>query len=186
MAAIAVAVTGVMCLSVSVGAAMMMGGEEETPTPQTGPSAGPTTPTPDIILEDGQPYAYEEGKLYECTSGKDVGCLSRRQSHGMALATGMYDSTTKTCPGGDHVYCVNDKTVTMAEYSDNTPAGTGGWRDTMHRYAASGKTCPTPESAKCQDDQSILSYQGWGGANTAKISTNVTKRQCVDNAFVYC
>jgi len=145
----------------------------------------PTAPTPDM-LEDGQPYAYEAGKLYECTSGKDVGCLYRAEANGIAAAAGMYDPVGKTCTNGDHVYCVNDKTVTMAEYSDNTAAGTGAWNETMHRYAASGKACPTPESAKCQDDQSIASYQGWGGGNSAKITTNVTERQCVDNAFLYC
>jgi hypothetical protein len=191
MAALAIAGVGLMVVcSSSLAAAMMMGGEEETPTTTTttaaGPAAGPTAPTPDIMLEDGQPYAYEEGKLYGCTSGKDVGCLWRAEANGIAAAAGMYDPVEKKCGNGDHVYCVNDKTITMAEYSDNTPAGTGGWRDTMHRYAASGKRCPTASEGNCQDDQSIASYQGWGGGNSAKITTKVTERQCVDNAFVYC
>ena len=175
----------VVCSS-SLAAAMMMGGEEETPTTPAGPAAGPTAPTPDIMLEDGQPYAYEAGKLYGCTSGKDVGCLYRAEANGIAAAAGMYDPVEKKCGNGDHVYCVNDKTITMAEYSDNTPAGTGGWRDTKHRYKASGKRCPTASEGNCQDDQSIASYQGWGGGNSAKITTKVTERQCVDNAFVYC
>ncbi len=192
MAAVA-AIAGVgmmVCCSSSVAALMMGGEEKEDPIvplgPSPGPAAGPTAPTPDIILEDGQPYAYEAGKLYGCTSGKDVGCLYRAEANGIAAAAGMYDPVGKKCTNGDHVYCVNDKTVTMAEYSDNTAAGTGAWNKTMHRYAASGKACPTPKSAKCQDDQSIASYQGWGGGNSAKITTNVTERQCVDNAFLYC
>ena len=148
---------------------------EKTPAP------GPAT-----MLEDGQPYAYEEGKLYQCTSGKAVGCLFRNESAGIAAAAGVYDSATKKCSQGDHVYCMNDKTITMAQYSDNTPAGTGTWQQTMHRYSAEGKACPTPEAAKCQDDQSIASYTGWGGGNTAKITTMVTNRQCVDNSFLYC
>jgi len=165
----------VMCSS-SVAAALMMGGEETTST--TGPA-----PT---MLADGKPYTYTEGKLYKCTSGKDVGCLYRNESAAIAAAAGMYDPVAKTCPGGDHVYCVNDKTVTMAQYSDNTPAGTGAWNQTAHRYTAEGKACPTPEAANCQDDQSIVSYSDWGGGNTAKITTTVTNRQCVDNAFLYC
>ena len=190
MAAIAAGVSLlVVCGSSSVAALMMGGEEKETPATGAGagagPAAGPTAPTPDM-LEDGQPYAYEEGKLYECTSGKDVGCLDRAEANGIAAAAGMYDPVEKKCGKGNHVYCVNDKTVTMAEYSDNTATGTGAWNETMHRYAASGKACPTPESAKCQDDQSIASYQGWGGGNSAKITTNVTERQCVDNAFLYC
>jgi hypothetical protein len=186
---------GVMCLSSSVGAALMMGGGEDDggaggagagAGAGAGGAGGADEPTPDLVLDDGKPYAYEAGKLYACTSGKDVGCLWRAEDNGIAAAAGMYDSTTKSCPNGDHVYCVNDKTVTMAEYSDNTPAGTGAWNETMHRYAATGKACPTPEQANCQDDQSIASYQGWGGGNTAKITTTVTNRQCPDNAFLYC
>ena len=182
---------GVMCLSSSVGAALMMGGGEEddggaNDNQDQDDDDDDDAPTPDLMLDDKKPYAYEAGKLYACTSGKDVGCIWRAEANGIAAAAGMYDPATKTCPNGDHVYCVNDKTVTMAEYSDNTPAGTGAWNETMHRYAASGKACPTPEAANCQDDQSLLGYQGWGGGNTAKITTGVTNRQCVDNAFLYC
>ena len=43
MAAIAVAGVGALCILSSVGAALMMGGEEETPAPAT--TAGPTAPT---------------------------------------------------------------------------------------------------------------------------------------------
>jgi len=177
-----------MCCSSSVGAFFLMGDEGSTgPTGPTGPTGGGGGgPTPDLMLDDKKPYAYEAGKLYACTSGKDVGCIWRAEQNGIAAAAGMYDPVTKTCPKGDHVYCVNDKTVTMDEYSDNTPAGTGAWNETMHRYKATGKACPTPEAAKCQDDQSLSGYQDWGGGNTAKITTTVTNRQCVDNAFLYC
>jgi hypothetical protein len=177
-----IGVVVLMMLSSSAGAVFMMGGDDGPSSP--GPSSPP--PTPPTMLADGQPYAYEEGKLYECTSGKDVGCLYRNQSAGIAAAAGMYDATTKSCPRGDHVYCMNPKTVTMAQYSDNVAAGTGSWRQTGHRYIAEGKRCPTPENANCQDDQSIVQYQGWGGGNTAKITTSVTNRQCVDNSFLYC
>ena len=176
----------VACSSSSLLAYLMMNSSED---PATGPT-GPTGPTgsaiPDIMLEDKIPYTYEAGKLYACTSGKDVGCVFRAEANGIAAAAGMYDPVEKKCSNGDHVYCVNDKTVTMAEYSDNTPAGTGAWNETMHRYKATGKACPTASAANCQDDQSIASYQGWGGGNTAKITTKVTERQCVDSAFLYC
>jgi len=162
---------------------MMMKDEESTLVPTTGPAPAPV---PATMLEDGQPYAYEEGKLYQCTSGKAVGCLFRNERAGIAAAAGVYDPATKECPNGDHVYCMNDKTITMAQYSDNTPAGTGTWQQTGHRYLAEGKACPTPEAARCQDDQSIRSYTGWGGGNTAKITSMVTNRQCVDNSFLYC
>ena len=139
------------------------------------------------LMEDGQPYAYVEGTLYTCKSGKDVGCLYRSEANGIAAAAGMYDPATKTCPGGDHVYCVNDKTITYAQYADNTDVKTqSGWQNNMHRYKADGARCNKPENAQCQDDQSIASYSGWGGGNTAKITTEVDTRQCVDNAFVYC
>ena len=191
----------VVCGSSTV-AAMRMGGEEKTSdrvvVPKTAAetaaaaaaaataAAAAAAPIPDIMLEDKIPYAYEAGKLYGCTSGKDVGCLFRAEANGIAAAAGMYDPVGKKCSKGDHVYCVNDKTVTMAEYSDNTPAGTGAWNETKHRYKATGKACPTASAANCQDDQSIASYQGWGGGNTAKITTKATERQCVDNAFLYC
>ena len=185
---IAVLVLLMCCCSSSVGAFFMTGDGGGTPGPTgptgpTGPSGGPV---PDLMLDDKKPYAYEAGKLYACSSGKDVGCLWRSEPNGIAAAAGMYDPTTKTCPNGDHVYCVNDKTVTMAQYSDNTPAGTGAWNVTKHRYKTTGKACPTPEAANCQDDQSLSGYSGWGGGNTAKITTMVTNRQCVDNAFLYC
>jgi hypothetical protein len=183
-----IGVVAVLLMSSSAGAVFMMGGDDgpSSPGPSSpGPAPAPA-PAPPIMLEDGKPYTYQEGKLYECTSGKDVGCLYRNQSGGIAAAAGMYDATTKSCPNGDHVYCMNPKTVTMAQYSDNVAAGTGTWQQTMHRYAAEGKRCPTPENANCQDDQSIAQYQGWGGGNTAKITTRVTDRQCVDNAFLYC
>jgi hypothetical protein len=184
----------VVCCSSSAAAMMRGGGGEEkedpvvpkTPAEIAAAAAAAAAPTPDIMLEDKMPYAYEAGKLYGCTSGKDVGCLFRAEANGIAAAAGMYDPVGKKCSKGDHVYCVNDKTVTMAEYSDNTPAGTGAWNETMHRYAATGKACPTASAANCQDDQSIASYQGWGGGNTAKITTKVTERQCVDSAFLYC
>ena len=197
MAAIA-AIAGVgmmVCCSSSV-ASFMMGGDGDDdddkkktqlgPTGPTGPAPGPTAPIPDIMLEDKIPYAYEAGKLYACTSGKDVGCLWRAEANGIAAAAGMYDPVEKKCENGGHVYCVNDKTVTMAEYSDNTPAGTGAWNQTMHRYAATGKACPTASAANCQDDQSLSGYAGWGGGNKNKITTSVTTRQCVDDAFLYC
>jgi hypothetical protein len=195
MAAIA-AIAGVgmmVCCSSSV-ASFMMGGDgdddddkKKTPLgPSAGPAPGPTAAIPDIMLEDKIPYTYEAGKLYACTSGKDVGCLWRAEANGIAAAAGMYDPVEKKCENGGHVYCVNDKTVTMAEYSDNTPAGTGAWNETMHRYAATGKACPTASAAKCQDDQSLGGYTEWGGGNTAKITTSVTTRQCVDDAFLYC
>jgi hypothetical protein len=212
---------GVMCLSSSVGAALMMGGGKEegavcTPEGTKDPNAtykydadgdcvmtcktGYTkedgacvegedddAPTPDLMLDDKKPYAYEAGKLYACTSGKDVGCLWRAEANGIAAAAGMYDPATKTCAKGDHVYCVNDKTVTYAQYADNTNVKTqSGWQNNMHRYKADGARCNKPENAQCQDDQSIASYSGWGGGNTAKITTKVDTRQCVDNAFVYC
>ena len=185
---------GVMCLSSSVGAALMMGGGEDD-----GGDGGANnnqdddlddddnTPTPDLMLDDGKPYAYEAGKLYACTSGKDVGCLYRAEANGIAAAAGMYDPATKTCGNGDHVYCVNDKTITYAQYADNTDVKTvSGWRNNMHRYKADGARCNKPENAQCQDDQSIASYSGWGGGNTAKITTKANTRQCVDNAFIYC
>ena len=184
----------VVCCSSSAAAMMRGGGGEEkedpvvpkTPAEIAAAAAAAAAPTPDIMLEDKMPYAYEAGKLYGCTSGKDVGCLYRAEANGIAAAAGMYDPVGKKCSKGDHVYCVNDKTVTMAEYSDNTPAGTGAWNETKHRYKATGKACPTASAANCQDDQSIASYQGWGGGNTAKITTKVTERQCVDSAFLYC
>ena len=45
MAAIAVAGVGALCILSSVGAALMMGGEEETPDTSAGAGAGPATPT---------------------------------------------------------------------------------------------------------------------------------------------
>ena len=185
-------IAGVLLLVVcSSSAAMMMGGGEDKEDPVVPKTAAETAaaaaaPIPDIMLEDKIPYAYEAGKLYGCTSGKDVGCLYRAEANGIAAAAGMYDPVEKKCSNGDHVYCVNDKTVTMAEYSDNTPAGTGAWNETMHRYAATGKACPTASAANCQDDQSLSGYAEWGGGNSAKITTKVTERQCVDNAFLYC
>jgi hypothetical protein len=87
----------------------------------------------------------------------------------------------------DHVYCVNDKTVTYAQYADNTTVKTeSGWQNNMHRYAADGARCNVPENTQCQDDQSLTAYAGWGGGNSAKITTKVTERQCVDSAFLYC
>ena len=184
----------VCCSSASV-AAFMMGGDDDDdkkktqlgPTGPTGPAPGPTAAIPDIMLEDGEPYAYEAGKLYGCTSGKDVGCLFRAEANGIAAAAGMYDPVGKKCEKGGHVYCVNDKTVTYAQYADNTTVKTeSGWQNNNHRYAADGARCNVPENTQCQDDQSIASYQGWGGGNTAKITTKATERQCVDNAFLYC
>ena len=179
----------VIILVILIAAYFMMGSKKSVaPAPAPGPSQrspGPA-PSPTMMLADGQPYAYTAGTLYQCTSGKDVGCLFRNQSAGIAAAAGVYDATTKTCPNGDHVYCMKPKTITMAQYSDNAPAGTGTWQQTMHRYAAEGKRCPTPENANCQDDQSMGGYQGWGGGNTAKVTTSVTNRQCVDNSFLYC
>src|SRR6056300_261052 len=119
-----IGVVVLMMLSSSAGAVFMMGGDDGPSSP--GPSSPP--PTPPTMLEDGQPYAYEEGKLYQCTSGKAVGCLFRNERAGIAAAAGVYDPATKECPNGDHVYCMNDKTITMAQYSDNTPAGTGTWQ----------------------------------------------------------
>jgi len=182
----------VVCCSSSV-AAMMMGGDDDddkkkTPLgPSPGTGAGPAPPTPDIILEDGQPYAYEAGKLYGCTSGKDVGCLYRAEANGIAAAAGMYDPVGKKCTNGDHVYCVNDKTVPYAQYADNTDVKTqSGYLNNGHRYKADGARCNKPQNTACQDDQSIASYQEWGGGNSAKITTNADNRQCVDNAFLYC
>ena len=67
----------VACSSSSLLAYLMMNSSED---PATGPT-GPTGPTgsaiPDIMLEDKIPYTYEAGKLYACTSGKDVGCVFR-------------------------------------------------------------------------------------------------------------
>jgi len=139
------------------------------------------------ILEDGKPYAYTAGTRYVCTSGKDVGCLNRNESAGIAAAAGMYDSTKQTCEGGDYVYCVNPKTVTYAQYAENPVVKTeAGWQNNNHRLTAGGARCNKPENASCQDDQSIRSYSEWGGGNTAKITTGVKSRQCVDGAFLYC
>jgi hypothetical protein len=132
------------------------------------------------MLDDGKPYTYEEGKLYKCTSGKDVGCLLRNESAGIAAGGGVYDATTKTCPDGEYVYCMNPKTVTMAQYSANTAT------TAAHRLASPGSRCPTAENANCQDDQSLAGYQGWGGGNTSKVASGVTSRHCVDNSYLYC
>ncbi len=177
-----------VCCS-SSSAMMMMGGGEETPAAAAGAGTQttPATPTPDIMLEDKIPYAYEAGKLYGCTSGKDVGCLYRSEAQGIAAAAGMYDPVEKKCGHGDHVYCMNDKTVPYAQYADNTDVKTAsGWQNNNHRYKADGARCNKPENTQCQDDQSISSYQGWGGGNTAKITTKANNRQCVDNSFLYC
>jgi hypothetical protein len=189
-------IAGVLLLVVcSSSAAMMMGGGEEKEDPVVPKTAAETAataaaaaaPIPDIMLEDKIPYAYEAGKLYGCTSGKDVGCLFRAEANGIAAAAGMYDPVGKKCEKGGHVYCVNDKTVTYAQYADNTTVKTkSGWQNNNHRYVADGARCKKPENTQCQDDQSIASYQGWGGGNTAKITTKATERQCVDNAFLYC
>jgi len=192
----------VVCGSSTV-AAMRMGGEEKTSdrvvVPKTAAetaaaaaaaataAAAAAAPIPDIMLEDKIPYAYEAGKLYGCTSGKDVGCLYRAEANGIAAAAGMYDPVGKKCEKGNHVYCVNDQTVTYAQYADNTTVKTkSGYRNNMHRYAADGARCNKPQYTQCQDDKSLSGYTEWGGGNTAKITTKATERQCVDNAFLYC
>ncbi len=64
MAAIAIAGVGALCILSSVGAALMMGGEEETPatTTSAGPAAGPAAPVFDNEFE------LVDGETVQCAS----------------------------------------------------------------------------------------------------------------------
>jgi hypothetical protein len=124
-------------------------------------------------MKDGEAYEYVSTNNYACESGKDIGCA--KEDGGIMTATGVYP----TC-GSDtsHVYCMNPKTITNAQYNDN-PKTTAS-----HRFKANGKRCyDAAMPSYCQDDQSIAA-SGYG--NTRKIQTNAYDRQCVDNSILYC
>ena len=167
-----------MCCSSSVGAFFLMGDEGSTgPTGPTGGGGGGGGGGPTATqLTDGVAHAYDSTKTYACTSGKEIGCANMNSAGSIMNSSGVY--TSGACPNpSEFVYCMNPKTTTMAQYSDNTATAS------PHRLAATGSRCPTATNANCQDDQSIA---GSGTGNTRKITSNVQSRQCVDQSYLYC
>lgn len=127
-------------------------------------------------LTDGVAHAYDSTKTYACTSGKEIGCANMNSAGTIMSGSGVYTNDACSNPT-EFVYCMNPKTTTMAQYSDNTATSSS------HRLAATGSRCPTATNANCQDDQSIA---GSGTGNTRKITSKVTSRQCVDSSYLYC
>ena len=166
-----------MCSSVLAGGLFIMNNDENS---TLGPGPSGPGPSASTQLSDGVVHLYDSTKTYVCTSGKEIGCAN--EDNNMLSGTGVYENDA--CPNSSkYVYCMNPKTVTMAEYSDNEPIGTGSLDETMHRYTATGKRCPTPENANCQDDKSIVDPDG---GDSQKITSMVTSRQCVDDSILYC
>jgi hypothetical protein len=142
------------------------------PSPTTETQSCNTDECP-VELRDGEAYEYISTNNYTCESGKDIGCA--KEDGGIMTATGVYPSC-----GSDtsHVYCMNPKTITNAQYNDNELT------TASHRFSATGKRCYNAAMPSyCQDDQSIAA-SGYG--NTRKIQTNAYDRQCVDNSILYC
>jgi hypothetical protein len=151
----------------------------ETPAKYGGSCPSPSESKPcntdacPVELKDGEAYGYVSTNNYVCESGKDVGCAA--ETSGIMTAKGSYPNCASDT---SHVYCMNPKTVTNAQYNDNQ------WTTESHRLSATGKRCyDAAMPSYCQDDQSIA---GSGYGNTRKIQTNAYDRQCVDSSIMYC